>query len=224
MSGNDSLSLSNAEGETLILDPRFKLQLQRKVEYNARGKPFSSKPPQKTRTKKSKNFSRKFGKAKQKTVSRITKSFTTPPIFKKKRSFRPVFRKTQKDILKKYRKFSERGRKLDFSCKNRTLVKIKKKPQPLKPRKTFLLRRKKLNFSKKSEISKAHLSASLRRKSSFPRKLRKKQQVVLQTPKFKKQTTLENLNITKKTSPEKKFFFSKSNFSSQKLREKSKLN
>ena len=185
-----------------MLDPRFKAQFQRTVEYNAKGNSLSSNFQKKSRTKKkSKNFSKKFGKTKQKVVSEITKSFTTPPTFKKKRSFRPIFRKTssKKDILKKYRKFSERGKQLDFSCKNRTLVKIKKKSQPLKPRKTFSLRRKKLNFSKKTETNRAHLSASLRRKASFPRKFRKKQQAVLQTQKFKKISTTKRSIVKEET-------------------------
>ena len=159
------------------LDSRFKIHTALSMEFAVRGKSFGSISHQKSRTKKkSKNFSKNFGKARQETVSKITKSFTTHPIFKKKHSFKPTFRKknSKKDILKKYRKFSEKGKKLDFSCKNRTLVKIKTKTQPLKPRRTFSLRKKKVNFSKKQEIGKEHLSTLLRKKTSFPKKISKR--------------------------------------------------
>ena len=168
--------------------------LQKTIEYQGKGNPLCSESPRTFRTRqKSKNFSKKSRKMKQEVVSKITKSLTTPPSFKKKRSFKPFFRKkkTKKDILKKYRKFSEKGQELDFSCKNRTLVKIKKKPQPLKPNKTFSLKKKKLNFNQKMKTGKAHLSASLRLKTSFPRTLRK-QQAKLQTPKFKKPFNVNN--------------------------------
>ena len=163
------------------------------IEYNAKGKPLYSESPTKTQVRrKSKNFSKRVRKTKQKVVSKITKSFTTPPSFKKKRNFKPFFgkKKSKKDILKKYRKFSEKGQKLDFSCKNRTLVKIKKKSEPLKPQQTFSLRKKKLNFNQKSEPVRGNLSASLRRKTSFPRKLGRKQ-TSLQTPRFKKLSSIE---------------------------------
>ena len=52
--------------------------------------------------------------------------------------------------------------------------------------KTFSLRKKKLNFSRKEIRCKAHLSVTLRKKTSFPRKFHKKSKVSFKTPKFEK--------------------------------------
>ena len=68
--------------------------------------------------------------------------------------------------MKKYRKFSERGKVLDFSCKNLTLVKIKKKPHSL-----FLFKKEETSFWYKT----LQIISFLEKKSTFPRKLKKKQ-------------------------------------------------
>ena len=177
----------------MVLDQKFKVHLSKAIDYNAKGKSFnlSSSPRHKTK-KKSNHFSKLSKQKQQRVVSKITKNFTTPTVFKKRHFSKPFFRKkhTKKAILKKYRKFGEKGNTLDFSCKNRTLVKIKKESQPLKPKKTFSRKKKRLTFNEIEKSEKTHRSAFLRKKSSFPRKLSKhKKPRFFKTPVTKPVTT-----------------------------------
>ena len=102
MDTNGCLSLQNVQGEGMILDPKFKVHLQKAVEYNSKGKPFDLSGSRQSTKKKSKNFSKISKQRQQKVVSKITRSFTTPPNFKKRHFSKPFFRKktSKKAILK----------------------------------------------------------------------------------------------------------------------------